>query len=173
MPFEQAILKGVRNGSLDLGVVSVVPPKIQALRRCHLYGSILSLWGHLDTHCPAGPCMHSARCEVNDLLLPVAPNAGRRVLDDLAGQNGIQIQDVLWLDDADSVMQAVLHGYGITAIAYPTAVRRIAAEQLSLLRVEGFPARQVWHLVHTNRRLPDKVNSVKIFSCSGSGAALR
>jgi len=156
------ILEGVRNGSLDLGVVSWAPEDtgIQAVPFVWFDLVLVGPPGHPLS---GGPVHVFSSLRGERFVLPVAPNAGRRVLDELAGQNGIQIQDVLELDDADSVMQAVLHGYGITAITYPSAVRRIATEQLSLLRVEGFPARQVWHLVHTNRRLPDKVNSVKSF----------
>jgi len=158
--FRQAILTGLRNGSLDLGVVSWAPddPDIQAVPFVWFDLVLVGPTGHPLSHDPP----HSfGSLRTERFVLPALQNAGRRILDELASQHGIQIQDILELDEADARFQAVSHGYGITVASYPTVAPRIDAQQLSLLHVDGFPVRQVWHLVHARRRLPEKVNKMK------------
>jgi LysR family transcriptional regulator, low CO2-responsive transcriptional regulator len=156
------ILNGVRDGTLDLGVVSWAPedPEIQAVPFLWFDLVLVGPPGHPLS---SGPTHAFGALRGERFVLPIAQSAGRRALNELASQNGMQIQDVMQLGDADAVLQAVSHGYGITVMPYPSAVRHVAADQLSLLRVSGFPVRQVWHLVHGHRRLPQKVNKVKTF----------
>lgn len=98
------------------------------------------------------------------LILPRARCAGvRREMERLAVEAGIVLKVVLELRDVEAQLQAVSGGIGITALPAASLKARIAAEQLSVLQVRGFPMRQHWCVVHAGGQLTDAAQTLRDF----------
>jgi DNA-binding transcriptional LysR family regulator len=77
------------------------------------------------------------------------PGSGnRKVLEEFFTEQGITINPYLELGSAEAIKQGVMAGLGISALSLHNLRLEIAAGQIVVLKVEGFPLRRQWNVVH-------------------------
>jgi DNA-binding transcriptional LysR family regulator len=81
------------------------------------------------------------------LILPGYSGAVRREMERLAAQAGIALNVVLEVVNVETQIQAVTGGVGIAALTSFSLRTWLAAGQVSVLSIQGFPIRLQWHLV--------------------------
>lgn len=77
------------------------------------------------------------------------PGSGnRKVLEEFFTEQGIVINPYMELGSAEAIKQGVMAGLGISALSLHNLRLEIAAGQIVVLKVEGFPLRRQWNVVH-------------------------
>lgn len=85
----------------------------------------------------------------------------RKVLDRMAAEAGISLNVVLEVSNAEARLQTVLRGLGITVLSTQLVAGQIAAGNLCMLRIEGFPIRIDWFVVHPAAPLSPSAQALK------------
>ncbi len=87
------------------------------------------------------------------LILPDRHSRTRRVLEQMAAQADTELQVAMEVNNVEAQAQGAAIGLGVTALNYAVVAPAIAAGRLSLLHVEGFPARFQYSLVYRRGQL--------------------
>ena len=70
------------------------------------------------------------------------------VLDKIVGQKGIQFKSSMELGSNEAIKQAVISGLGISMLSLYALTHELKTGELVILDVEGFPVRDVWHIIY-------------------------
>lgn len=77
------------------------------------------------------------------------PGSGtRRAVDTLFREAGLALPTQMEFDDTEAIKQGVISGLGIASLPLMSLRLELAAGELVLLDVEGFPLRRPWYAVH-------------------------
>jgi DNA-binding transcriptional LysR family regulator len=75
-------------------------------------------------------------------------SGNRKVLEEFFAEQDITINPYMELGSAEAIKQGVMAGLGISALSLHNLRLEIAAGQIVVLKVEGFPLRRRWNVVH-------------------------
>jgi len=106
--------------------------------------------GHRLQHGPPAPF---AELRSEQLLLPKPSFVLRPIMHRLAAEAGITLHVAMEANHIEAKLHAVADGVGIAPIGSHATVPGIAAGQLAILQVEGFPIRIDYAVVHQGGKL--------------------
>lgn len=81
-------------------------------------------------------------------LVRESGSGNRKVVEELFEKEGLSINPYMELGSAEAIKQGVMAGLGISALSLHNLRLEIAAGQVVVLKVEGFPLRRRWNVVH-------------------------
>ena len=70
------------------------------------------------------------------------------MISSISQENGYAINPYMELGSAEAIKQGVMAGLGISALSLHNLRLEIAAGQIVVLKVEGFPLRRRWNVIH-------------------------
>lgn len=154
------ILEGLRQGQLDIAVL--FGPNEQAglvqepLIPCYMVP--IGPPGHRLAGTKPAPFSELAR---DRLVLPGRSSPLRRALDQMAADAGTTLDIALETGNFNTILQAVLDGFGVTVLSAHYLADEIATGRLCLLQVDGFPLKMEWFVIHSNIRLTPSAQALK------------
>jgi DNA-binding transcriptional LysR family regulator len=81
-------------------------------------------------------------------LVRESGSGNRKVVEEFFAEHGLGINPYMELGSAEAIKQGVMAGLGISALSLHNLRLEIAAGQIVVLKVEGFPLRRRWNVVH-------------------------
>ncbi len=75
-------------------------------------------------------------------------SGNRKVVEERFAERGLTINPYMVLGSAEAIKQGVMAGLGISALSLHNLRLEIAAGQIVVLKVDGFPLRRRWNVVH-------------------------
>jgi DNA-binding transcriptional LysR family regulator len=75
-------------------------------------------------------------------------SGNRKVVEEHFKEHGLAINPCMELGSAEAIKQGVMAGLGISALSLHNLRLEIAAGQIVVLKVEGFPLRRNWNVIH-------------------------
>ncbi len=75
-------------------------------------------------------------------------SGNRKVVEEFFEGQGLRITPYMELGSAEAIKQGVMAGLGISALSLHNLRLEIATGQIKVLKVEGFPLRRRWNVVH-------------------------
>ncbi len=134
------LLDGLRRHRFDLVVVA------GQVDDASLVAEPLSSYDVVLVGCPGhrlqhGPPVPFAELRSEQLILPKPSFILHSIMHRMATQAGISLQVAMEANHIEAKLHAVTDGVGIAPIGYHAAAPGLAAGQLAMLQVEGFPIR--------------------------------
>ena len=81
-------------------------------------------------------------------LVRESGSGNRKVVEEFFAEQGQRITPYMELGSAEAIKQGVMAGLGISALSLHNLRLEVAAGQIVVLKVEGFPLRRRWNVVH-------------------------
>lgn len=81
-------------------------------------------------------------------LVRESGSGNRKVVEEFFAGHGLGVNPYMELGSAEAIKQGVMAGLGISALSLHNLRLEIAAGQIVVLKVEGFPLRRRWNVVH-------------------------
>jgi DNA-binding transcriptional LysR family regulator len=81
-------------------------------------------------------------------LVRESGSGNRKVVEEYFAEQGVRIRPYMELGSAEAIKQGVMAGLGISALSLHNLRLEIAAGQIVVLNVEGFPLRRQWNVVY-------------------------
>jgi DNA-binding transcriptional LysR family regulator len=81
-------------------------------------------------------------------LVRESGSGNRKVVEEFFAEHGLGVNPYMELGSAEAIKQGVMAGLGISALSLHNLRLEIAAGQIVVLQVEGFPLRRRWNVVH-------------------------
>ncbi len=88
-------------------------------------------------------------------------NSIREILEQKAAEAGVSLQFGWEASGAETQLNAVRSGMGITALPYYAVSARALGKEVSILSVEGFPIRSSWYLAWSTGEVSPAANTLK------------
>lgn len=85
----------------------------------------------------------------------------RRALERMADEEGTSLNVVMELGTISALLQAVLHGLGVTVLSTLTAAAELPSGRLCVLHIQGFPIIMEWFIVHPPHQLSPSAQALK------------
>jgi DNA-binding transcriptional LysR family regulator len=141
------LYEALRRGALDLAAITAPPGPVAGLDDDSLLvepfgaGTELVLIGPPGHRlAQPGPAPIGA-LKSESIVLPLGPSPMRDTLLRLAADGGVTLRVVWEVRNLEAQIQAAISGIGITPTMMDVVSSRVAAGQVALLHVEGFPFR--------------------------------
>jgi DNA-binding transcriptional LysR family regulator len=154
------VLDGLTSRTVDLGIISegADDPAFLAFPLCTFDMVLVGAPGHRLATPEAAPFAELA----HERIITSGPqSAPRRAIEQLASVDGVRLNLVLQIEEADMVAQAVASGLGIAVSSWPFISQRLVDGHLALLHVRGFPISSEWFLVHRRETLSAPVRVLR------------
>lgn len=102
-------------------------------------------------------------------LVRESGSGNRKVVEELFEKEGLSINPYMELGSAEAIKQGVMAGLGISALSLHNLRLEIAAGQVVVLKVEGFPLRRRWNVVHRKDKnlSPAAISFVEFLQAEG------
>ncbi len=115
-----------------------------------------------------------ARLAGEDIIHREPGSGTRQAVDKLCQASGVELATHMEFDDSEAIKQGVISGLGIAYLSLHALRLELAAGEIVVLDVEGFPLRRRWYAVH--RRSKHLTNAAQGFldflkEEKGAGAA--
>ncbi len=81
-------------------------------------------------------------------LVRESGSGNRKVVSEFFQGQGLEITPYMELGSAEAIKQGVMAGLGISALSLHNLRLEVAAKQIVVLKVDGFPLRRRWNVVH-------------------------
>jgi len=118
-------------------------------------------------HVPLG------RIAEEDVLRREEGSGTRLAVDDLCRAAGVKLVTHMEFDDLEAIKQGVISGLGLAYLPLHAVRLELAAGELAMLDVEGFPLRRRWYALHRHgRRLSNAAQGFLDYLQTESQAAL-
>ncbi len=142
-----SLLERVADNEDDLYVMGHVPPDIDVEEYPFLENIIVIVAS------PDHPLAKKRKITLEQLskerfLVRESGSGNRKVVEEYFQENGYAINPYMELGSAEAIKQGVMAGLGISALSLHNLRLEIAAGQIVVLKVEGFPLRRRWNVVH-------------------------
>ncbi|QKQ26942.1 LysR family transcriptional regulator [Candidatus Reidiella endopervernicosa] len=85
-------------------------------------------------------------------LVRESGSGNRKVVEEFFEDQGLSINPYMELGSAEAIKQGVMAGLGISALSLHNLRLEIAAGQIKVLKVEGFPLRRRWNVIHRKEK---------------------
>lgn len=159
--------EALRRGTLDLAAITAPPGPIAGLDD----GSLLAeAFGSGTEMVLIGPPGHRLgrpgpapirELKAEAIILPLGPSPMRDTMLQLAADGGVNLRVVWEVRNLEAQIQAVASGIGITPTMIEVVASRVAAGQVDLLHVEGFPFRFDMTMVRRPQPLSQAANTLR------------
>jgi molybdate transport repressor ModE-like protein len=147
-----AILRGVRERRLDLAVV-IGPVDEPGLVVDPLGGYDVVLVAPAGHHLAHGDPVRFAELASESMILPKGTFILRQIIDRMVAEAGITLQVAMEFNNIEAKVQAVVDGIGLAPVSIYGVAGALAAGQVAVLQVEGFPIRLDWFVIHRQGEL--------------------
>jgi molybdate transport repressor ModE-like protein len=157
------LVEGLRRHRLDLAVL--VDPGDEADLEVEPLAEYDVFLVGPHGHRLAQPGSQAAFAELasEPLILPGYSGTVRQKMEQLAAEAGIRLNVVLELFNVEAQIQAVNSNMGIAALTSFSAAPRVAAGEVSVLRIQGIPIALRWYVVYPRDRLAPAAQGFKDF----------
>ena len=161
------MLDHLRRGLLDLAALTAPPGPIDSLEDDSL---LVETFGDGVDVVLIGPPGHrlagGSPAPLRDLadepiILPEGPSPMRETLLRMAAEAGASLRVIWEVRNLEAQIQAVASGLGITPTMMDAVASRVAAQQVALLAVEGFPVRFDTSLIRRPEPLTPAAEAVR------------
>lgn len=143
----QAMLERIADNEDDLYVMGHVPDDLD-VEQVPFLENIISVVASPE-HPLAGKRKVALKQLENERFLVRESGSGnRKVVGEFFSEQGIKINPSMELGSAEAIKQGVMAGLGISALSLHNLRLEVAAKQIVVLKVEGFPLRRRWNVVH-------------------------
>ncbi len=143
----QAMLERIADNEDDLYVMGHVPDEID-VEEVPFLENIISVVASPDHPLARKRKVSLKQLEEERFLVRESGSGNRKVVGEFFKDQGIQITPSMELGSAEAIKQGVMAGLGISALSLHNLRLEIAAKQIVVLKVEGFPLRRRWNVVH-------------------------
>ncbi len=92
------------------------------------------------------------RLTAERFLVRESGSGNRKVVEERFAKEGLAINPYMELGSAEAIKQGVMAGLGISSLSLHNLRLEIAAGQIVVLKVEGFPLRRRWNVVHRKEK---------------------
>lgn len=131
----------------DIYVMGLIPEHYPVVRHRFLE-NVIAVVAHPDNPLVGEKNITLERL-ARERLLRREPGSGtRRAVQALFDSKGVEIRTHIELDDSEAIKQGVISGLGIAFLSLHSLRLELAAGELVVLDVEGFPFRRRWYAVH-------------------------
>ena len=142
-----SLLERVADNEDDLYVMGHVPPDIDVEEYPFLENIIVIVAS------PDHPLAKKRKITLEQLskerfLVRESGSGNRKVVEEYFQEHGYAINPYMELGSAEAIKQGVMAGLGISALSLHNLRLEMAAGQIVVLKVEGFPLRRKWNVVH-------------------------
>lgn len=142
-----SLLERVADNEDDLYVMGHVPPDIDVEEYPFLENIIVVVAS------PDHPLAKKRKITLEEVakerfLVRESGSGNRKVVEEYFQEHGYVIKPYMELGSAEAIKQGVMAGLGISALSLHNLRLEIAAEQIVVLKLEGFPLRRRWNVVH-------------------------
>lgn len=143
----QAMLERIADNEDDLYVMGHVPNELD-VEEFPFLENIISVVASPE-HPLADKRKIALKQMANERFLVRESGSGnRKVVGEFFKQQGIEINPYMELGSAEAIKQGVMAGLGISALSLHNLRLEVAANQIVVLKVDGFPLRRRWNVVH-------------------------
>jgi len=144
-----SLLERVADNEDDLYVMGHVPEELDVAEYPFLE-NVISIVAS-----PDHPLANKRKISLKQLteerfLVRERGSGNRKVVEEFFEKKGLAINPYMELGSAEAIKQGVMAGLGISALSLHNLRLEIAAGQIVVLKVEGFPLRRSWNVVHRN-----------------------
>lgn len=138
------VVESLEKNEVDFALVSVLPTHLQ-LQRLELMKNKLYLVGNGDRHFRKTPAPMQLLEEL-PIIYREAGSGTRHVMEQFILRNKLQVKMKMELTSNEAVKQAVLAGMGYAVMPLIGIKTELAAGDLRIIPVQGFPIQSTWHL---------------------------
>jgi DNA-binding transcriptional LysR family regulator len=143
----ESMLERIADNEDDLYVMGHVPADLD-VEEFPFLENIISVVAS-----PDHPLANKRRVALKQLererfLVRESGSGNRKVVSEFFAEHGISINPSMELGSAEAIKQGVMAGLGISALSLHNLRLEVAAGQIVVLKVEGFPLRRRWNVVH-------------------------
>ncbi|HEA26190.1 MAG TPA: LysR family transcriptional regulator [Ectothiorhodospiraceae bacterium] len=144
-----SLLERVADNEDDLYVMGHVPEELDVAEYPFLE-NVISIVAS-----PDHPLANKRKISLKQLteerfLVRERGSGNRKVVEEFFEKKGLAINPYMELGSAEAIKQGVMAGLGISALSLHNLRLEIAAGQIVVLKVEGFPLRRSWNVIHRN-----------------------
>ena len=144
-----SLLERVADNEDDLYVMGHVPEELDVAEYPFLE-NVISIVAS-----PDHPLANKRKISLKQLteerfLVRERGSGNRKVVEEFFEKKGLAINPYMELGSAEAIKQGVMAGLGISALSLHNLRLEIAAGQIVALKVEGFPLRRSWNVIHRN-----------------------
>ena len=101
-----------------------------------------------------------SRVAQEDIIRRELGSGTRKAVERLFGEAGVSLTTHLEFDDSEAIKQGVISGLGVAFLSQHSLRLELAAGELAILDVEGFPLRRRWYAMHRQgKRLSNAAQS--------------
>jgi len=131
----------------DLYIMGQVPEEMPVEEHPFLE-NVLVVVAHPD-HPLAGQKKISLQQIAKERFVGREPGSGtRKAVEEMFQAQGLKVAPYIELSSNEAIKHGVLAGLGIAVLSHPSVRLELAAGELVVLEVEGFPLRRRWYAVH-------------------------
>ena len=143
----QAMLERIADNEDDLYVMGHVPEDLD-VEQVPFLENIISVVASPDHRLANKRKVTLKQLEDERFLVRESGSGNRKVVGEFFEEQGITINPSMELGSAEAIKQGVMAGLGISALSLHNLRLEVAAKQIVVLKVEGFPLRRRWNVVH-------------------------
>jgi len=163
-----SLLERVADNEDDLYVMGHVPEKLDVAEYPFLE-NVISVVASPDHPLANKRKISLKRLTEERFLVRESGSGNRKVVEEFFQENGLAIHPYMELGSAEAIKQGVMAGLGISALSLHNLRLEISAGQIVVLKVEGFPLRRSWNVIHRNGKKlsPAAVSFVEFLQTDG------
>ncbi len=143
----EAMLERIADNEDDLYVMGHVPKELD-VEEFPFLENIISVVASPDHPLANRRKIPAKQLESERFLVRESGSGNRKVVSEFFEEQGITINPSMELGSAEAIKQGVMAGLGISALSLHNLRLEVAAGQIVVLKVEGFPLRRRWNVVH-------------------------
>jgi len=149
-----SILERLKQNLDDLYIMGQVPEGFQGTAHPFLDNPIV-LIAPADHPLTQARGIAPERLAEESFILREEGSGTRMTAENFFRERGIQLRVRMTMSSNEAVKQLVAGGLGLSVLSRNTVAAEVAAGDVAILDVAGFPIRRHWHVVHRrNKRLP-------------------
>jgi len=142
-----SLLERVADNIDDLYVMGHVPEDLDVTEYSFLE-NVISIVASPDHPLANKRKIPLKRINEERFLVRERGSGNRKVVEEFFESRGLEINPYMVLGSAEAIKQGVMAGLGISALSLHNLRLEIAAGQIGVLKVEGFPLRRRWNVIH-------------------------
>ncbi len=155
----ERILERLSNNEDDLYILGQLPEEVDAIAEPFLLNPLIVL-APADHPLARQRNISLQRLSEEPFLLRERGSGTRKATEQLFAQHNLKIKMRMELGSNEAIKQAVLGGLGISVLSRHTLALDVAADQVVILDVVGFPIERHWYAAYPKGKQPSVVADV-------------
>jgi len=152
----ERIIERLLNNEDDLYILGQPPEEIDAIAEPFLLNPLIVL-APADHPLARQKNISLQRLAEEPFLLREPGSGTRKATEQLFAQHNLKIKMRMELGSNEAIKQAVVGGLGISVLSRHTLALDVAADQVAILDVVGFPIERHWYAAYPNGKQPSVV----------------